>query len=104
MKFIFFVALFMFPYYHAAWAQVPGNKESTLPYKVITEGNRITLRSTIKMNKILVWTASGHRVAEEHKLDTYTWTYRVTISENIFFIMVETADGKRSTKKIGLRQ
>ena len=103
MKSILLLSLIIFSLSNASHAQETG-KDTKIPYKVITESNRITLKSTMKMKKILVWTASGHRIAEEHNLDTYTWSYRVTIPENIFFLMVETADGKRTTKRIGLRQ
>jgi hypothetical protein len=104
MKYILLFSIIFLSFSPLTRAQHPGKEESKVPYKVLTEGNRITLKSTIKIRKILVWTASGHRIAEDHNLDTYSWTYRVTIDETIFFMMVETADGKRTTKKIGLRQ
>ena len=51
----------------------------------------------------MIWTASGHRVIEDRNLHTNSWSYTISINENIFYLMVELADGKRITKKIGLQ-
>ena len=50
----------------------------------------------------MIWTASGHRIVEDHNLDQHSWTFNINVNENVFYLMLELADGKRYTKKIGI--
>ena len=72
------------------------------PYKILTQGKKITIKTKTRLKKILIWTASGHRIAEDQNLNENTWSFTVNNNENVFYLMLELADGKRYTKKIGL--
>ena len=72
------------------------------PFKVLTQGKKITIQSKPKLKKIMIWTASGHRIVEDHNLDQHSWTFNINVNENVFYLMLELADGKRYTKKIGI--
>lgn len=80
----------------------PASHKVEEPFKILTQGKKITVKTKSKINKLMIWTASGHRIAEDHNLNTNTFSYSVNVPENIFYIMMELADGKRYTKKIGL--
>ena len=84
-------------------APIPASNQKTESVKVLTQGKKITIKSRTKINKLMIWTASGHRVIEDHNLHTNSWSYTISINENIFYLMIELADGKRVTKKIGLQ-
>ena len=81
---------------------IPASHQKTESVKILTQGKKITVKSRTKINKLMIWTASGHRITEDHNLHTNSWTYTVSINENIFYVMIELADGRRVTKKIGL--
>ena len=47
--------------------------------------------------------ASGHRFIEEKQLASNSYTFTVPSKEKIFYMMIETADGKRFTEKMGVK-
>ena len=73
------------------------------PFKVLTNGNRITIQSKQNLRSLIVWTASGHRFVEEKDLITNSYSFTIPVKENIFYIMLETAEGKRFTEKMGVK-
>ena len=80
----------------------PGTeKKITKPFKILTSGKRITIQSKKNIKRILVWTASGHRIVEQHELDTPSYNFTLPVDEKIFFLMLETMDGNRYTDKFG---
>jgi len=89
--------------------QYPPKKQSNQvtnavkPFRILTAGKRITIQSKTDIKKLMLWTASGHRLVEEKNLNTSTYTYAITIAERIFFLMVELADGKRYTEKFAVK-
>ena len=90
-----------------AQAKTSGNSEelrtsAQKPYKVLTNGKQITIQSKQTLKYILVWTASGHRIVEQKKIDAASFSFAITVKEKIFFIMVEMEDGKRYTSKLGV--
>ena len=76
-------------------------KKVTKPYKILTSGKRITVQSKNNIKRIMVWTASGHRIVEQHELDTPSYNFTIPGDEKIFFLMLETNDGNRYTDKFG---
>jgi hypothetical protein len=84
---------------------VKAEKKEIRPFKVLTSGKQITIKSSKEMRSIMVWTASGHRILEEKdvKLSSYTFRINNNISEKIFFLMVQFTNGKVYTEKLGLR-
>ncbi len=73
------------------------------PYKVLTSGKRITVQSKTEINKVLVWTSTGHRFVEENNVKAPSYSFNVTINEKFLYIMLEMKDGKRYTEKIGVQ-
>jgi len=51
----------------------------------------------------MVWTSAGHRIIEEKNLNTGNYTFRVTVNEKLFFLMVQLIDGKTYSEKIGVQ-
>ena len=80
-------------------------KKEVKPFKVLTSGKRITIKSNSSNNNvkgILVWTASGHRIVEQHDLDVSSYVFNISVNEKIFFLLVEMKDGSRHTHKFGI--
>ena len=75
----------------------------TRPYKILTSGKQITVKSTKNIKNIMVWTASGHRVVEQKEINTSSYTFNININEKVFFLMVEFEGSKPYTEKIGIR-
>lgn len=76
------------------------------PFKVLTSGKRITIQSKNASNNIkrlLVWTASGHRIIEQNDLEVNNFSFNMPVNEKIFFLMVEMKNGKRYTEKFGVQ-
>ena len=78
-------------------------RASAKPFKVLTNGSRITIQSKQNLRSIMVWTASGHRFVEEKGLTTNSYTFTVPSKEKVFYMMIETGEGKRFTEKMGVK-
>ena len=100
---LFCIACFM----HAQVKQSPKSEvaisTTAKPFKVLTNGKQITIRSKQNLKSLMVWTASGHRFVEEKQLTSNSYSFTVPTKENIFYIMLETAEGKRFTERMGVK-
>lgn len=73
------------------------------PYKVLTNGKQITIQIKQNLKSLLVWTASGHRIVEERDLKVTSYSFTMPAKEKVFFIVLETTEGKRYTEKMGVK-
>lgn len=73
------------------------------PYKILSSGKQITIRSTKNIKHIMVWTTGGNRVAEQKEINTNNFVFDITAPQKTFFMMIALNDGKIYTEKIGLR-
>jgi hypothetical protein len=73
------------------------------PYRILTSGKQITVKSAKDIQSIMVWTASGHRIVEQKDVNASTFVFNVGITEKIFFLMIELKGEQRFTEKIGVR-
>jgi hypothetical protein len=78
-------------------------KPAPKPFKILTSGKQITLKSNATIKSVMVWTASGHRVIEQKEVNSTSYTFNLTIEERVFFVMVQLQDGKLYTEKIGVK-
>lgn len=78
-------------------------KKETKPYKVLTSGKQITIKSTRNIKHVMIWTTGGDRVAEHRDVHDNTLTIDMPISRKTFFLMVGLENGKIYTEKIGLQ-
>jgi restriction endonuclease S subunit len=88
----------------------PGNPETAVnvkttpkPYKVLTSGRQVTIKSEKIIKSIMLWTASGHRVLEQNEINALLYSFNISVSEKIFFVMVQLENGKLYTEKFGLQ-
>ena len=77
-------------------------KNEKPPYKVITSGKRITIKSSKAIQHVMLWTTDGNRVAEHKQINANTFTLHTGVSQKTFFLMVGLEGGKIYTEKIGL--
>jgi len=76
---------------------------SAKPYKILTNGKQITIQLKQNLKSLIVWTASGHRIVEEKNLKTTSYSFTVPAKEKVFYMKIETAQGKRFTEKMGVK-
>ncbi|HLF47647.1 MAG TPA: hypothetical protein VI548_14555 [Chitinophagaceae bacterium] len=79
-----------------------GKTDIQKPYKILTNGKQISIQSKQYIKSVLVWTASGHRIVEQKKINALSFSFTITVNEKIFFILVEMTDGNRYTSKLGV--
>ena len=87
-------------------AQTPGNepaRKETKPYKVLTSGKEITIKSNKNIQHVMLWTSNGHRVVEQKEINAASFTFSIPIDEKIFFLMVGLEGEKIYTEKIGVK-
>lgn len=80
----------------------PVAKKENKPYRILTAGKQITIKSTKDILGIMVWTASGHRIIEQKDINTTSFSFSIDISGKIFFLMLELKGNERYTEKIGV--
>ena len=73
------------------------------PYKILTSGKQVTVKSTKEIKTVMVWTATGHRVLEEKAVNSTTFSFNLNVSEKVFFVMIQFEGQKPYTEKIGLQ-
>ena len=73
------------------------------PYRILTSGKKITIKSTQDIENIIVWTSSGHRIMEQKEIKLSSVTFTVPANENICFVVMEIKGQKRYTEKIGVQ-
>jgi hypothetical protein len=72
------------------------------PYKILTSGKQVTVKSSKDIKSIMVWTASGHRIVEQKEVNASSFTFTVNVSEKYFFVMIQYEGQKPFTEKIGI--
>ena len=77
--------------------------EKAKPYRVLTAGRQVTIRSQLPIQSLVVWTASGHRILEQKNIDAGNYVFRVDVKDKVFFLMIRLKDGKVFSEKIGVQ-
>lgn len=81
---------------------VKGIEKSTKPYRILTSGKQVTIKSSKDIRSVIVWSSDGHRIVEHKDVNTANYSFRITVKEKIFFIRLQLADGKTYSEKIGV--
>ena len=91
-------------------AQDPGPKaksatetSTTKPFRILTNGQRITIQCNKIISNLIVWTASGDRFVEQNNVQASSYNFVVPSKEKYVFMMLQLENGKRYTEKIGVR-
>ena len=108
LKAIFVFTLFTVTHYlNGQPSETPirevAGKPAAKPYKILTNGKQITVQSKQNLKSLIVWTSSGHRIVEEKDLQTTNYSFNVPSKEKVFYLMLETTEGKRFTEKMGVK-
>jgi hypothetical protein len=72
------------------------------PYKIVTSGSQITIKSSRNIKNVMVWTSSGHRVIEQRDINSSSFDFKSPSREKFYFLMVQMNDGKVYTEKFGI--
>ena len=78
-------------------------KNETKPFRILTNGKRISIESKEDIKTIIAWSASGHRFVEQTNLNVPYWNFEIPTNEKLVFVMLELKNGKHYTEKIGVR-
>ena len=78
-------------------------KKETKPYKVLTAGRQLTIKSTKYIQHVMLWTTGGDRVIEQRDINSNSYSVNIPISRKAFFLMIGLANGKVYTEKIGIQ-
>ena len=73
------------------------------PYKILTNGKRITVQAKHNIKTVFVWTSNGHRVVEQKEINTTSYSFNITVPEKLFFMRIDMEDGNKFTQKIGVQ-
>jgi hypothetical protein len=78
-------------------------KKEAKPYKLLTSGRQITIKSTKEIKHVMLWTTSGYRVVEQKEINNSSFVVNIPVSQKAFFLMIGLSDGKIYTEKIGIQ-
>ena len=78
-------------------------KQNSNPFRILTSGKQISIKSSKDIKTIMVWTASGHRIVEQKEVNASTYNFRINVNEKVFFVMLQLIDGKVYSEKIGIQ-
>ena len=91
----------MFLFTHAQPGHEPFDKVK--PYRILTSGKQITIKSVKDIQSVMVWTATGHRIIEQKDVNAPSFSFTVSMNEKVFFVMLHLKGDERYTEKIGVR-
>ena len=94
--------LSVFAYAQPVSATEPQYTRENKPYKILTSGKQVTIKSTKEIRSVIVWTASGHRIVEEKAVNSTSFSFNIIVSEKVFFVMIQYEGSKPFTEKIGV--
>lgn len=97
-----FTAVMLFSLLFNTGQAQPGKKE-TKPYKVVTAGKQLTIKSNKNIQHVMLWTSSGHRVVEQRGINATSFSFEIPVNEKLFFLMIGLTGGKIFTEKIGVQ-
>jgi hypothetical protein len=89
-------------------AQVTGtvakhaSAKAAKPYKILTSGKQVSVKSNKNITSIMVWTSNGHRIIEQREVNVTNYSFTISIRAKIIFVMIKLDDGQVYTEKIGL--
>ena len=87
-------------------AQLAGNEtiiKESKPYKILTSGRQITIKSSKNIQHVMVWTTSGYRIVEQKGINNNSFVINIPVNQKTFFLMIGLSDGKIYTEKIGIQ-
>ncbi len=73
------------------------------PYKVITSGKKITIKSSKAIQHVMIWTTDGNRVAEHKEINSTSFSLYLPVSQKNVFLMVGLNNGKVYTEKLAIQ-
>ena len=82
--------------------QAQSSKKETKPYKVITSGRQLTIKSSKTISNVMVWTTDGNRVVEQKKINNTSFTIDIPVYRKALYLMIGLTNGKIYTEKIGV--
>ena len=78
-------------------------KAEAKPYKILTSGKQVTIKSTKDIKHIMLWTNGGNRLVEQKEINASSYTFTIPVEGKYFFLMVGMMNGKIYTEKIGIQ-
>jgi hypothetical protein len=78
------------------------SKNDPKPYKLLSSGRQITIKSSKNIRHVMLWTTGGNRVAEQKEINASQYVLDITVPQKTFFLMIAMSDGKVFTEKIGI--
>jgi len=78
-------------------------KKEAKPYKLLTSGRQITIKSTRDIKDVMLWTTSGYRVVEQKGINNNSFVLNIPVNQKAFFLMIGLNNGKIYTEKIGVQ-
>jgi hypothetical protein len=97
------IFLCSFSYAQAVPGDETENTKREKPYKILTSGKQVTVKSTKEIKTVMVWTSTGHRIIEEKSVNATSFSFRINLTEKVFFIMIQFEGSKPFTEKIGVQ-
>jgi len=94
---VVFLSIYMFT------SQAQSVKE-VKPYKILTSGKQVTIKSTKNISNVMLWTNNGNRLVEQREINDDTYSFTIPVNGKFFFLMVGLANGKIYTEKLGIRE
>ena len=78
-------------------------KKEVKPYKLLSSGKQITIKSNKNIKHVMLWTTSGYRVVEQKEINNNSFVVDIPVNQKTFFLMIGLSDGKIYTEKIGIQ-
>lgn len=72
------------------------------PYKLITKGKQVSIKSIKGIKQVMLWTSGGNRVVEQKDINNSSYIMHIPVSQKTFFLMIGLTDGTVYTEKLAI--
>lgn len=83
-------------------ASIFATKKINKPYKVLTNGNNITIKAEKKMSSVMAWSMAGNRVSESQQVGDIQYGFTIPGSVKIVFIRIQFSTNEVFSEKVML--
>lgn len=78
-------------------------KNDNKPYRILTSGKQVTIKSKKTIKNVMVWTSNGHRIVEQRDINAASFSFQPAVKEKVFFVMIQYEGLKPYTEKVGVQ-
>lgn len=81
----------------------PGKEKPAKPFRLVANGKQVTFKSKTNFERLMVWSAAGHRIVEMKGEKNKECSFLVPSREKIVYVMIQYSATEVYTEKVSVK-